>query len=86
MEGKADIFKTSFENKALNKITIAIDILRANIKSRSVEFIGTIKNIIAINKYNPIAKSVLFNVPTSLSFVYNTYIYLELLLLFKLYT
>ena len=41
----------------------AIDRLTANIKSRTKEGIGMIKNITAKSKYNPTPISVLFNIP-----------------------
>jgi len=60
MVGKADIFKTSLVNIALNNITMESAILKASNTSRSIEGIGIIKNTIAANKYNPTAKSFLF--------------------------
>lgn len=60
IDGKDDICKISFANNALNKITMANEMFKAKNISRTVEFIGIIKNIIAASKYNPIAKSDFF--------------------------
>ncbi len=58
--GNVDIFSTSWEKSALNRIIIATEIFSASITSSSVEFIGTIKNTIAARIYMPIAKSAFF--------------------------
>ena len=45
--GKVDIFRTSCENRALNKTIIATEMFNARRKSSMVLFIGTIKKTIA---------------------------------------
>jgi hypothetical protein len=46
IEGKVDIFNTSWLNKAVNKIIIAIDIFNASKKSSKKAGIGMIKKMI----------------------------------------